>query len=473
MVWVLGAHVLAAVAAAVLAPRLGRHVFWLCALAPLAGVVWLLAAGDSPADQRIAWVPDLGLTFTFRVDGFARLMGLVVTGIGVLVFAYAVSYFDGDHSSGKDLQRFAPTLTLFAGAMLGIVTSDDVLTLFVFWELTSITSYALIGFDHEQPAARSSALQALLTTGLGGLALLGGLVLLAQEAGTTRLSEIVAASPSGPVVNAGLVLITIAACTKSAQVPFHTWLPRAMAAPTPVSAYLHSATMVKAGVFLLARFTVGFADETWWTTSLVVIGLSTMLVGGVRALRADDLKQVLAFGTIGQLGFLVVLFGVGEPAVTTAGAVMLVAHALFKAPLFMSVGMIDHGVHQRDLTKLSGIGAAMPALATVALVAAASMAGLPPLAGFVGKEKAFDVLLDHPWALAGVVAGSILTVAYTARSPPSPASSRPTTRTPRPQRSWRPLRCSPSCRSSSGPHRDSGSRGSTPPRRRSGARAPS
>lgn len=423
MIAVLIGHLAAAALAAAVARRLGANVFWVCALAPLAATTWLISQISTVTDggfveQRVSWVPALGMDLRFRLDGFGLVMGLLVSGIGVLVFVYATAYFPKDR---RDLARFAPALTVFSGAMLGLVLSDEALTLFVCWELTSITSYLLIGYEDRKPAARSAALQALLTTGLGGLALLGGLVLLQQEAGTDSLRGIVEAAPSSGVAAVGYLLVLLACCTKSAQVPFHGWLPLAMAAPTPVSAYLHSATMVKAGVFLLARMSPGAAEAfTWWSPLVVTIGTATMLVGGLRALRATDLKQVLAFGTIGQLGLLVVLFGAGTEETTLAGVVMLVAHALFKAPLFMVVGIIDHTVHTRDLRALSGLGRALPVVSVIGLVAGASMAGLPPLFGFVGKEKGIETLLGvdgwlGPYATAGLVMGAILTVAYTAR----------------------------------------------------------
>lgn len=423
MIALLAAHAGAAVAAAVLARRLGPRVFWVCALAPVASVVWLLGqwrtvTDGGTVDQTVRWVGGLGLDLQFRLDGFGLVMALLVSGIGVLVFAYAAAYFPPDR---RDLARFAPALTVFSGAMLGLVLSSDALTVFVCWELTSVSSYLLIGYEDHKAAARSAALQALLTTGLGGLALLGGLVLLQQEVGSRSLAAIAEAAPSSTVAAAGFLLVLLGCCTKSAQVPFHGWLPRAMAAPTPVSAYLHSATMVKAGVVVLARVSPGAAEAfAWWSPLVVGIGVATMVVGGLRALRATDLKQVLAFGTIGQLGLLVMLFGAGTEEATVAGVVMLVAHALFKAPLFMVVGIVDHTVHTRDLRCLSGLARALPVVAGIAAVGAASMAALPPLFGFIGKEKGLEALLHVPGALGpvavvGVVVGSVLTVAYTAR----------------------------------------------------------
>ncbi len=424
MIAVLALHGVVALVAVAAAPLLRARVFWLCALAPLVTLGWAATrAGEvldgRPVTQQVRWVDGLGVDLTFRLDGFGLVMLALVSGIGLLVFVYAASYFPVDR---HDLARFAPALTLFAGAMLGLVLADGILTLFICWELTSITSYLLIGYEDEKAGARSAALQALLTAGLGGLALLAGLLLVGDTLGTSSLSAMVGADGGhGGVFTAGLVLVLVGCMTKSAQVPFHGWLPRAMAAPTPVSAYLHSATMVKAGVVLLARLSPAVADDAgWWSPTVVTIGVLTMLLGGLRALRATDLKQVLAFGTIGQLGLLFVLFGAGSEATTKAGVVMLVAHALFKAPLFMVVGIVDHTVHSRDLRRFSGLGRALPAVAVLGAVTAASMAGLPPLFGFVGKEKALDTLLElHGGtgvvAVVGVVVGSVLTMAYALR----------------------------------------------------------
>ncbi|MDP9020709.1 MAG: Na+/H+ antiporter subunit A, partial [Actinomycetota bacterium] len=419
----LALHAALALAATALGRRLGPRVFLVCALAPGATAAWAAARAAGVLDgsaitQVLPWVPGLGLDVSLRLDGFALLMVALVSGIGAVIFAYSRWYF----SPRPGLGRFAGVLTAFAGSMLGVVLADNLLLLYVFWELTSITSYLLIGFEDEKGSARAAALQAILVTSAGGLAMLAGFVILGQAAGTYSLSGILADPPSGGLVGAGLVLVLLGACTKSAQVPFHFWLPAAMAAPTPVSAYLHSATMVKAGVYLIARLAPAFAaGHVFWRPLVMGLGVATMLVGGWRALRQHDLKLLLAHGTVSQLGFMVVLVGAGIPELTFAGAALIVAHGLFKAALFMVAGIVDHQAHTRDLRVLSGLGRRMPAVAAVAAVAAASMAGVPLLLGFLSKEAAYEALLHAhlgtggSLALAGVVAGSVLTLAYGGR----------------------------------------------------------
>jgi multicomponent Na+:H+ antiporter subunit A len=417
---VLAAHALGVVAVAALAGRLGRRVYLLAAVPPAAAVVAAAAVAPAvlagrPVVETYPWAASLGLEVALRLDAFALLMVALVSGIGVLVFVYATAYFAG---YARRHATFAATLLGFSGAMLGLVLSDDALLLFAFWELTSATSYLLIGTDDRRPEARGAALHAYLVTAGGGLALLAGLVLLGQQAGTTTISALVADPPSGPLVDAALVLVLLGAFTKSAQVPFISWLPGAMAAPTPVSAYLHSATMVKAGIYLVARLAPAFAaTSAVWRPAVLAVGVLTMLVGGFRALRQYDLKRLLAYGTVAQLGFLVVLLGVGTPEATWAGCILLLAHAAFKATLFMGVGIVDHQAHTRDLRRLSGVARRMPWLFAVMVGAGASMAGLPPLLGFLAKEEAFGALGDagQVAVLAGVVAGSALTTAYTAR----------------------------------------------------------
>ncbi len=400
--------------------RLGRRAFAVGAIAPLVSAVVLAAGAGRVLDGEartasLEWVPQLGLTLDVRIDAFSLLMVALVSGIGVLVFAYGGQYFEDSARAA----RAAGLLTLFAGAMLGVVTADNLLALFVFWELTSITSYLLIGLDDTKAEARAAALHALLVTGFGGLAMLGGFVLLGTEAGTFRISELLADPPRGDVAGAALVLVLLGAFTKSAQYPFHSWLPGAMVAPTPISAYLHSAAMVKAGVYVVARFAPAFAGTGVWRPLTVTVGIITMIAGGLRALRPFDLKQILAFGTISQLGFLVVLFGIGRPEATAAGCAVLLGHGLFKAALFMVVGIVDHETHTRDLRTLPVLGHGWGVTKAVAVLSAASMAAVPPLAGFVAKEKAYEALLHggaaERWTLAGIVAGSALTVAYSAR----------------------------------------------------------
>jgi multicomponent Na+:H+ antiporter subunit A len=303
--------------------------------------------------------------------------------------------------------------------MVGLVVSDHLVSLYVFWELTSVTSYLLIGWTDREAKSRAAALQAILVTGAGGLALLAGLILLGQAAGTYRLSELLADPPSGTTITVALVLVLLGAFTKSAQAPFSFWLPGAMAAPTPISAYLHSATMVKAGVFLVARFAPAFAEAGLWRPVVLTVGLVTMVLGGVRAVRQFDLKLLLAFGTVSQLGFMMVLVGAGTGEATTAGMAMILGHGLFKAALFMVVGIIDHQAHTRDLRALSLTGRPWRPLLVVSVFSAASMAGIPLWFGFIAKESAYEAFTHgDAWAgvvLAGIVIGSIFTVAYSAR----------------------------------------------------------
>ncbi len=421
MLVILVLHALVAVIAPLAAARLGRRVFLLVAL-PVAGTlayavanVAAVADGNLPT-ASVGWVSELGLTLRLRLDGLGLLMALLIGGVGVLVCLYSMRYFAADTAG---LGRLAGALTLFAGAMFGLVVADDLLTLFVCWELTTVSSYLLIGWEDRSARARGAALQALLVTGAGGLCLLAGIVLIGQSAGTYELSRILADPPSGATVTVGLVLVLIGAFTKSAQLPFSFWLPGAMAAPTPISAYLHSATMVKAGIVVIARFAVPFASVGVWRPLVLSVGLATMVLGGVRALRQHDLKLLLAYGTVSQLGFLTVLFGAGFSAASTAGCAVLLAHGLFKSALFMVVGMIDHQAHTRDLRQLGGLGRAWRPTAVVAVVSAASMAAVPLLFGFVAKELAYEAFLDvgAVWAtivLAGLVVGSALTVAYSA-----------------------------------------------------------
>lgn len=416
----LALHAAAGTTALAFARRLGRWGFVLGGSAVASSAAWVAAqAGDvlagTPVTATVRWVPQLDLSIDVRLDAFAVLMTVLVSGIGTLVFAYAWHYFG---SSGKAGQA-AGLLTLFAGSMLGVVLADNLLLLYVCWELTSVTSYLLIGIDDADPQARAAALHALLVTGMGGLAMLGGFVVIGQEAGTYRISEVLASPPTGTAVSVALVCVLLGAFTKSAQYPFHSWLPGAMVAPTPISAYLHSAAMVKAGIYLVARLAPAFADVGIWRPLVVGVGLTTMVAGGLRALRSFDLKQLLAFGTISQLGFLMVLLGIGQPEATAAGCGLLLAHGLFKAALFMVVGVVDHEAHTRDIRELPRLGARWGPTRAIALASAASMAAVPPLAGFVAKEEAYASLVHGSTGdravLAGIVFGSVLTVAYSLR----------------------------------------------------------
>lgn len=414
MITVLVIHAGIALVCLLAGGRLGRRALLLGALGPLSAVLllvrWAFSGGDVVVES-VDWLPAVGLDLTFRLDGFSALMVALVGGVGVLVFAYAGPYFGAKAGMG----RFAGYLVIFAGSMFGLVTADNVLVLFVFWELTSVMSYLLIGFEDDNAGARSSALQALLVTAAGGLAMLAGLVLLAQAGGSYSVSALLSEPPTGGVVGPALVLVLVGAVAKSAQFPFHFWLPGAMAAPTPVSVYLHSATMVKAGIYVVARLAPVYALLVpWWRPTLAVIGLITMLVGGWRALKQNDLKQLLAQGTVSQLGFMMLLVGMGIPALTFAGMATILAHSLFKGALFMVAGIIDHQAHTRDIRRLSGLRGRMPAAFWVSVVAAASMAGVIPVFGFVSKEAALEGLVSGAewWVTSGVVLGSMLTAAY-------------------------------------------------------------
>ncbi len=405
-----------------LGDRLGRRSFLVAAVAPLITLVALAARVGHVVDGGVVsgsveWIPQLDLSIELGLDAMAMVLALIVSGIGLLVCVYAVGYFSHPKPG---IGRLAGLLTLFAGAMLGIAVSDHLLALFVFWELTSVTSYLLIGNDDRNPHARAAALSAILITGLGGLVMLAGFVMIGQAAGTYRLSELISAPPAGTTVTVGVVLVLIGAFTKSAQVPFGGWLPGAMVAPTPISTYLHAATMVKAGVFLVARLAPVLASVDTWRPLVLSVASSTMIIGAWRALRQHDLKLLLAYGTVSQLGFLMLLFGTGEYAIAQAGIVLLIAHALFKAALFMVVGIIDHEVGTRDVRRLAGFGPGWWPVTMIAVIAAASMAGVPPVLGFIAKEKALDGLLDASFTgavviVVVVVVGSILTFAYSAR----------------------------------------------------------
>jgi multicomponent Na+:H+ antiporter subunit A len=448
VITVLAVHFAVAAVAPFLFRMFRRNAFYALAAVPAASFIWLVlqrdavypgAASGSAAHAEpgfvaevVPWIPDLKIELAFRMDALAWIMSLLVLGVGALVLVYCARYFKNKDS---DLGGFGAQLLAFAGTMFGLVTADDLLLMFIFWELTTVLSYLLIGYARTRLSARRSALQALMVTTAGGLAMLVGLIILGFNAGTYRISAILeqapglVAGPSAGAVGAAVVLILVGAVTKSALVPFHFWLPGAMAAPTPVSAYLHAAAMVKAGIYIVARLAPGFADTGYWLPMVLGLGLATMLVGGYRALRQTDIKLILAYGTVSQLGFLTMVVGLGKPDAALAGLALLLAHGLFKATLFLVVGIIDHQSGTRDLRKLSGVWKSSRALAVVAAIGAASMAGVPPLAGFVAKESVFEAFVHYgtspdsagqpdPWGLvilAGLVLGSILTFAYSAR----------------------------------------------------------
>ena len=415
-------HAVLGAAIVMVGDRLGRWAFAVAAAAPLGTLIWLLTRvsdvlDGEPTRESVGWIPQIGLTLELRLDALGAVMVLLVSGIGLLVCTYAVGYFSHPKPGTA---RLAGLLTLFAGAMSGVVLSDHLLALFVFWELTSVTSYLLIGNDDRNPAARDAALTAILITGAGGLVMLAGLVLIGRAGGTYLLSELDPGSMGGTRISVGAVLVLVGAFTKSAQIPFAGWLPGAMVAPTPISTYLHAATMVKAGVYLVARLAPALADVGIWRPLVLVVSSITMIVGGWRALRQYDLKLLLAFGTVSQLGFMMLLFGMGVYDLAQAGIVLLLAHGAFKAALFMVVGIIDHQAGTRDIRCITGWGPGWRAVTVVGAVSAASMAGVPPVVGFIAKEKALDAALHGEFAGAGVlvavlVVGSILTFAYSAR----------------------------------------------------------
>jgi multicomponent Na+:H+ antiporter subunit A len=352
----------------------------------------------------LPWLPAFGVEAAFRLDGLALAFALLVTGVGALVLLYAAEYFRRDPRLG----RLLALLAVFEIAMLGLVTADDAITLFVFWEGTTVASWLLVGFDHHRAEARAKALQALIVTGLGGLALLAGLILLGEAAGSLRLShmagarEAIRASADYPLF---LALILIGCFTKSAQLPFHFWLPGAMAAPTPVSAYLHSATMVKAGIYLLGRLSPELGGTEAWIWSLTLVGGFTMLVGSVWAVRQSDLKLALAWTTVAGLGSLVMFLGSRDPVAIAAASTFIIVHAFYKASLFLMVGMLDKMAGTRDVERLGGLGRAMPVAWAVALLSGFSMAGFPPLLGFIGKELKYEGALavaSEPLFVAGV-----------------------------------------------------------------------
>ena len=415
-------------ARAVVALPAGLFV-WLCTMIPAVSRGEALYWG-------FGWLPQRGIEFGFFVDGLSLLFALLITGIGSFILLYASEYMRGYPHVG----RFTTFLVGFMLSMLGLVLSDNLIALFVFWELTTITSFLLIGYFHEDPSARRSALQGLIVTGGGALAMLAGFVMLGQAAGTYSLREMLA-QPGGlaqhPNYLAMLVLVLAGAFTKSAQWPFHFWLPNAMAAPTPVSAYLHSATMVKAGVFLLARTSPVLGGTEAWSGTLTAFGAVTAVYAAAVALTKSDLKQLLAYTTVMGLGACVMFLGLpstgAEPSTAAIAAVtFLMVHALYKAALFMVAGTIDHSTGTRDLQRLGGLRRAMPWTFAAALLAGLSMAGVPPFLGFVGKELLYASALESSaglFAAGAVFAANALIVTAALLLVIAPFSAAPT-RTP-------------------------------------------
>ncbi|MFO8155287.1 MAG: putative monovalent cation/H+ antiporter subunit A [Pseudomonadota bacterium] len=387
---------------AVLAPLIhrgfGRIAGTVLALLPAGLFVYfasflpMVTAGET-ARMVFPWLPGLDINLSFYIDGLSLLFALLISGIGTFILVYGGGYLAED----RDRPRFFVLILAFMASMLGLVLSDNLVALFVFWELTSITSYLLIGYKHEDEKARKSALQGLVVTVGGGLALLAGFIMLALVGGSWELSELLT---SGEVIREHalylplLGLILLGAFTKSAQFPFHFWLPNAMAAPTPVSAYLHSATMVKAGVYLLARLNPTLGGTEAWMTTLTTIGALTMFLGIFLALNSTGIKRILAFSTIMALGTLTMLVGIGTEPAMIAATTFLMAHSLYKGALFMVAGCIDHTTGTKEILDMGGLRRFMPVTAAAGMVAAFSLAGMPPLFGFIGKELLFEAALD-------------------------------------------------------------------------------
>ncbi|MBL8259519.1 MAG: monovalent cation/H+ antiporter subunit A [Candidatus Competibacteraceae bacterium] len=399
---------------------------WAAAAATLASLAFLLPLAREPfaggtVIQRLAWLPSAGLDLAFRLDGLGLLFALLILGIGLLVVLYARYYL----SEQDRLGRFYAYLLVFMSAMLGIVLAENLIQLLIFWELTSLSSFLLVGYWYRREEARNGARMALTVTGAGGLALLGGFLLLGQIAGSYELSVIL---KSGDAVRAHplyppmLVLVLLGAFTKSAQFPFHFWLPNAMAAPTPASAYLHSATMVKAGIFLLARLFPTLSGTPEWAWLVGGTGFVTLLLGAFISLFQHDLKGLLAYSTISHLGLIALLFGIGTPLAAVAGVFHIINHATFKASLFMAAGVIDHEAGSRDMRRVNGLWKYMPYTGALAMVASAAMAGVPLLNGFLSKEMFFAEAFGAAtqlhlgwWLPAGVTLAGVFAVAYSLR----------------------------------------------------------
>ena len=353
------------------------------------------------------WVPSLGVTLGLRIDGLALTFALLISGIGVFVMLYSTKYMAGH----QHYARFFLYLSLFMLAMLGVVLADNLIALFVFWELTSITSYLLIGFSHSSETSRRSALQGLLVTGAGGLALLDGVLVLGSVAGTFDIDGVIAQADvikAHDLYEVILALFLLGAFTKSAQVPFHFWLPNAMAAPTPVSSYLHSATMVKAGIYLMARMHPVLGGTEVWLWTLTIFGGVTAVFASFLALKQTDMKQVLAYTTLMALGTLTMGLGSSNPYAITGAMTFLVVHSLYKAPLFLVAGIVDHETGTREVDRLGGLVKFMPLTAIAAGLAALSMAGLPPFIGFIAKEVAYKAAWDAETLSLFIVAASLL-----------------------------------------------------------------
>jgi len=375
-----------------------------------AGFIPRISAGET-VTQVYEWVPSIGANLTFHLDGLSLIFVLMITGIGALVFLYTSYYLKGD----AHLDRFYGYIAMFMAAMLGLVLSDNVISLFVFWELTSITSFFLIGYKNKDSGSRKAALVALTVTGVGGMLLFAGLLIMAAYSNTFSIQEMINSGVVFPDADWYLVILVLilgAAFTKSAQFPFHFWLPGAMKAPTPVSTYLHSATMVKAGIYILMRFTPALGNTPEWNNTLMIVGGITMLYAAFHALFRTDMKSILAYSTIAALGIIVFLIGIGTEAALIAASVYILVHALYKATLFLVTGIIDHETGTRDVTRLAGLGKVMIPVAIAGFLAALSNAGVPPFFGFIGKELIYEASLEGTnmsvWLTVAAVITNIL-----------------------------------------------------------------
>ncbi len=390
-----------------MAPRYAGYLLSLVPFGILSYLAQYIPAVSTGGTQMItyAWFDAFNIQLSFLIDGLSLIFSLIISGVGAFILIYSNSYMSGHPKQG----RFYSYLMMFMASMLGVVLADNMVVLFIFWELTSFTSYLLIGFNHEKEKPRKAALQALLVTGGGGLALLAGFILLANVGGTFSISELIA---QNAIIREGimylpiLTLVFLGAFTKSAQFPFHFWLPNAMEAPSPVSAYLHSATMVKAGVFLLARLNPVLGGTMEWRYVLIFAGGITMVLGAVRALGQTDLKRILAYTTLSALGILIFLVGIDNKLAFSAAVTYLVVHAMYKGALFLIAGALEHETGTRDIRLLGGLRKQLPFLGVAGLLAALLFAGVPPTLGFVSKELifgAFDHFEWHPIILTSVV----------------------------------------------------------------------